>query len=71
MKLLDRFRDEQACLTHTAPERFQPGRTFQWREGHPVYRITRVRQIGPTRLLDGGAQPCWEVRGVQVTPCRT
>ena len=66
MRILDRFRDEQVCLIHTAPERFRKGEQFQWREGHPVYRITRVRPVGPTRLLSGGTHPCFEVRGVRI-----
>jgi len=66
MNIFRKFRDQSLLLTHTSPQRFNPGEVFQWREGEPHYRITRVRQIAPTKLLDKGIAPCWEVRGVPI-----
>jgi len=43
-------------LTHT-PHAYQPGKL------HDGNVITRLVQVGPTALVDGGRAPCWEVYG--------
>lgn len=66
MRLRGRVRDERVVGTSTPGEWCKPGTLYQWREGHPWYRITRVKQVGPTRLMDGGLMPHFEVMGVPV-----
>jgi hypothetical protein len=70
MRWLRTERDQPVTMTHTSPERFQPGDIIE-RRGEK-FRITRVVSVAPTRLLAGGVAPCWEVRGVPVQegePC--
>lgn len=66
VRLLDRFRDREVVLTHMPGDWCKPGTLYRWREGEPLYRITRVVPTYRTSLLNGGSAPCWQVRGVLV-----
>lgn len=48
--------DKMLFLTHT-PNAFQAGNV------HDGNVITRLVQVGPTALINGGRAPCWEVYG--------
>jgi hypothetical protein len=48
--------DAPLFLTHT-PHAFQPGKL------HDGNVITRLVQVAPTALVNGGRAPCWEVYG--------
>ena len=48
--------DQLMFFTHT-PQAYQPG------EVHNGNVITRIVQVAPTALVDGGRAPCWEVYG--------
>lgn len=61
---LRRPRDERVVGTSTPGDWCKPGTLYQWREGHPWYRITRVVPERPTRLLDGSLMAHWTVFGV-------
>ena len=66
MSLLDRFRDREVVITRTPGDWCKPGTLYRWREGEPLYRITRVRRAGRTPLVAGGWVQDYEVRGVRV-----
>jgi len=48
--------DALLFLTHT-PHAYQPGKL------HDGNVITRLVQVAPTALVNGGRAPCWEVYG--------
>lgn len=48
--------DALLFLTHT-PHAYQPGKL------HEGNVITRLVQVAPTALVNGGRAPCWEVYG--------
>jgi hypothetical protein len=48
--------DQLMFLTHT-PQAYQPGKV------HNGNVVTRLVQVAPTALVDGGLAPCWKVYG--------
>lgn len=58
-------RDQVICETHSPGPWCEPGQLWKAMTGDDkrTYRITRIREVGPTALLAGGSAPCWEVRG--------
>ena len=66
--LFVRRREERVVGTSTPGDWCKPGTLYQWRDGHPWYRITRVVRAAPTRLLNGGTVPHFTVYGVPAPP---
>jgi hypothetical protein len=59
------IRSRSLFWCHTPGPECQPGQVHVDDDGRE-WRITKLVEMTPTRLLNGGLMPCWDVRGKPV-----
>lgn len=63
MKLRRHPKGAYIFSTHTPGTHTETGQHFTDDDGR-VFVITGIKPLAPTRLLNGGYVPCWDVYGV-------